>query len=253
MTTNTNLTSRRQVAKGMAWTVPAVAVTAAAPAVAASAVEYEFLGGVAAGQSLDLVSCAGGDGLLTGLKIDNMDPFYGGNPAGVAVGEVNGAPTTTATFEAPLQYVVAFPADMMNQDVLRFDPDGLFQQTAGTNWSAPEVSVVEMTNPDGVTQDYAQFVFTYEPAPTGETVDEGYINGWAGTELAGNFRFNSQYCGSRGEPVATSYFAGGFNGEWSDEATGTFTTTEGYVGNLGLIQGAGGPGWVRLTDSRDTL
>jgi len=148
------------------------------------------------------------------------------------------SPRTTATLPGPVQLVVAYPAGMV--DTAAAGGGFSFTNGTATNWSAPTVRQVSMTDPAGVTQLYDVFTFTWKGNPTQSTVLDQTVTGtrptsWAGTALTGTWAVKSTYCYVTSRTYwFTNYYTGGTatNLSYTQGGLGTFTTANGYVGQL---------------------
>ena len=238
--TTKNTTSRRAVAQGLAWSVPAVAAASAAPAMAATTPppgetdpKYTFNGGI--GTSVRNRG-TGDTNCVTKITAMTQDPAIPGRPAGFSITEMWGehSPTTNATVADPLEAVIAYPASFF--DATAEEALAAMRTINGGSWSAPSVVVESMTTPEGETMDFYVFKWTYTGSTTQQTEPYDARSGWDGTELQVEWngdRLNGGVLASSGCPTGTrfsrvGYFAGGYTGDWSNN--GTFSTENGFDG-----------------------
>ena len=245
-------TSRRTVTQGIAWSVPAVAVATAAPAMAATTQPQALCYGATtqvygevynSGVACYTDTYGNSGSTLTALHVSNLGNFDN-SPHGFAIEELGMtdgsgelSPKTVATLAEPLQFIVAYPVGMVDTTAAN---NGFTFSEGGSDWSGPAVRQVQMTNPDGYTAMYDVFTFTWQGNHTQPTVTFDGVNrtpAWEGTRLAGDFTVNTDCCMAveNQRYYYANYYAGG-----SDDLnnTGTFTTENGYNGTLGSI------GWV---------
>lgn len=253
---------RRTVTAGMAWAVPAVATAAAAPAFAASQDPthcYRFRGSVFSRvESWGEQSCYngtyGGHGFpLADLRFDNQTPV-GTSPLGFSIVEMplsdgsGQSERTLATLDSPVEFVIAYPAGMV--DMSRGVNGFTFSNGTDANWSGPSCRQSTATDPRGVTQTYDVFTFTWCGSLTQETVEDQTDAGtrpisWSDTALSGSWNVNTGYCFvDDSEYFFSNYYAGG-TAEQLNGPFGTFTTANGFAGEVVSNSPSTG-GWILL-------
>ncbi|WP_462417873.1 hypothetical protein [Kytococcus sp. Marseille-QA3725] len=173
--------SRRRVVAGAAWTAPAVAVAAAAPAVAASPQNNYGLATWSYSRLYTQLD-ANGNRVITSLDFNDTSDVAPGFPAGFAAinlpqtGSTSLSPTTTATFTRGPVMSFAFPQNWFNSRPSVSD----FQVTGA--WAVD--SVTEQTV-NGVNSVVVQLSF--QGVTVGQTVDDqdaGQIPAWPGSEFS---------------------------------------------------------------------
>ena len=253
--------TRRRVAQGLAWTAPAIAAAAAAPAFAVSpsqTLAYRVRGSIYTSLVNNGFGCRnttyGRSGLrLSSLSLSNQVSI-GTSPLGFSIVEMprtDGSglsPRTTATLANPVQLVVAYPSGMVANVAQPFT----FTNGTGANWSAPTRRTATLTSPDGITQTYDVFTFTWLGNRSQSTTQDRTASGtrptsWAGTALTGSWAVNTSYCAVDTAYYLSNYYSGGTAAALGRTAGsyGTFTTANGYTG-LVVSNSPSTGGWIAI-------
>ncbi|MDO5634817.1 MAG: hypothetical protein Q4G34_08110 [Micrococcus sp.] len=252
--------SRRSVATGIAWSVPAIASVAAAPAFAASPndqLKYRFRGSGYSRQTrqgfLEDNTTFGVQGSkLRTLQFDNQTDV-GTSPHGFAIVEMplendpsTLSPRTEATIDAPVQLVVAYARGMV--DMTRSDYYTITGNYSLTGHRVATLATREITTTGGtvipsVTTAYDVFTFTWHGPATQSTVADQTADGtrpqsWANTLVTVDWKVNENYVTFDGMPFFTNYYGG--SGTSNLNNLGTFTTANGFEGPVRANQPLGG-------------
>lgn len=196
--------SRRSVAAGAAWGIPAIVATAAAPALAASTTPLQYYTAKSVSGNYSHTSCT-----LTNFNLTTTVPV-GAEVAGFSIGYPTGAGADTTATLSSLSSYVAIPKGMVTD--LALQPNSNWTMTGPTG----ETSIPGRGGATIDTTNYDVYKLTFSGPMTNPVVDETQTTTWPGSTYT-------------------------LTGATGTECSGSETVYAGYYGDYSTANGYGGP------------